>query len=163
MQGHELLQLMATLQLSGMRAAAFDEIVADGLRRQHAFDQMLGALLQAEVAEKRARSIRYQMGAARLPLAKTAEDFRFAGRPINEERALQDPTGGAVRYHELGASPAWATRLNPSACIGSYLFYDDVCGDEEDRKSPADTESASGPPAGAQPTTEPRGGGLRTE
>ena len=153
---------MATLQLSGMRAA-FDEIVADGLRRQHAFDQMLGALLQAEVAEKRARSIRYQMGAARLPLAKTVEDFRFAGRPINEERALQDPTGGAVRYHELGASPAWATRLNPSACIGSYLFYDDVCGDEEDRKSPADTESASGPPAGAQPTTEPRGGGLRTE
>ena len=50
MQRHELLQLMATLQLSGMRAA-FDEIVADGLRRQHAFDQMLGALLQAEVAE----------------------------------------------------------------------------------------------------------------
>ena len=55
MQRHELLQLMATLQLSGMRAA-FDEIVADGLRRQHAFDQMLGALLRAEVAEKRARS-----------------------------------------------------------------------------------------------------------
>ena len=44
MQRHELLELMATLQLSGMRAA-FDEIVADGLRRQHAFHQMLGALL----------------------------------------------------------------------------------------------------------------------
>ena len=52
MERHELLELMATLQLSGMRAA-FDEIVTDGLRRQHAFDQMLGALLQAEVAVPR--------------------------------------------------------------------------------------------------------------
>ena len=93
MQRHELLQLMATLQLSGMRAA-FDEIVADGLRRQHAFDQMLGALLQAEVAEKRARSIRYQMGAARLPLAKTVEDFRFAGTPINEALVRDLHAGG---------------------------------------------------------------------
>ena len=79
MQRHELLELMATLQLSGMRAA-FDEIVADGLRRQHAFHQMLGALLQAEVAEKRARSIRYQMGAARLPLAKTVTSASPARR-----------------------------------------------------------------------------------
>ena len=93
MERHELLELMATLQLSGMRAA-FDEIVADGLRRQHAFDQMLGALLQAEVAEKRARSIRYQMGAARLPLAKTVEDFRFAGTPINEPLVHDLHAGG---------------------------------------------------------------------
>jgi DNA replication protein DnaC len=93
MERHELLELMATLQLSGMRAA-FDEIVADGLRRQHAFDQMLGALLRAEVAEKRARSIRYQMGAARLPLAKTVEDFRFAGTPINEPLVRDLHAGG---------------------------------------------------------------------
>lgn len=90
MERHELLELMATLQLSGMRAA-FDEIVTDGLRRQHAFDQMLGALLQAE---KRARSIRYQMGAARLPLAKTLEDFRFAGTPINEALVRDLHAGG---------------------------------------------------------------------
>src|SRR5512144_2331473 len=93
MQRHELLELMATLQLSGMRAA-FDEIVADGLRRQHAFDQMLGALLRAEVAEKRARSIRYQMGAARLPLAKTVEDFRFAGTQIDEALVRDLHAGG---------------------------------------------------------------------
>jgi DNA replication protein DnaC len=84
---------MATLQLSGMRTA-FDEVVADGLRRQHTFHQMFGALLQAEVAEKRARSIRYQMGAARLPLAKTVEDFRFAGTPINEALVRDLHAGG---------------------------------------------------------------------
>lgn len=44
MERHELLELMATLQLSGMRTA-FDEVVADGLRRQHTFHQMFGALL----------------------------------------------------------------------------------------------------------------------
>lgn len=92
MERHDLLALMATLQLSGMRAA-FDEIVADGLRRQQSFHQMLGALLAAEVAEKRARSIRYQLGAARLPLAKSLDDFRFAGTPINEP-LVRDLHGG---------------------------------------------------------------------
>jgi cell wall hydrolase len=83
-----------------------------------------------------------------------ASCWRIANRAVSG--ALQDPTGGAVRYHELGASPTWATSLNPRACIGSYLFYDDLCY-EEDRNSPAGTESASGPPAGAQATTESRG------
>lgn len=92
MERHDLLALMATLQLAGMRAA-FDEIVADGLRRQQSFHQMLGALLAAEVAEKRARSIRYQLGAARLPLAKSLDDFRFAGTPINEP-LVRDLHGG---------------------------------------------------------------------
>ena len=76
-----------------MRTAS-DEVVADGLRRQHTFHQMFGALLQAEVAEKRARSIRYQMGAARLPLAKTVENFRFAGTPINEAVVRDLHAGG---------------------------------------------------------------------
>lgn len=92
MERHDLLALMATLHLSGMRAA-FDEIVADGLRRQYSFHRMLGSLLSAEVAEKRARSIRYQLGAARLPLTKSLEDFRFAGTPINEP-LIRDLHGG---------------------------------------------------------------------
>lgn len=58
-----------------------------------------------------------------------ASCWRIAKRAVSG--ALKDPTGGAVRCHELGSSPAWATGLNPSAWIGSYLFYDD-CGDEED-------------------------------
>ena len=48
-------------------------------------EQIIGALLKAELAEKAARSIRYQMGIAKLPLAKELVDFTFAGTPINEQ------------------------------------------------------------------------------
>ena len=34
------------------------------------------------------------MGAARLPLAKTVEDFRFAGTPINEPLVRDLHAGG---------------------------------------------------------------------
>lgn len=75
--------LMAELQLLGMRAA-FDEIVRQGLRRRHSAQQILCDLLAAELAEKKARSIRYQLGAARLPLAKELSEFKFSATPINE-------------------------------------------------------------------------------
>ncbi|MBF0306214.1 MAG: ATP-binding protein [Alphaproteobacteria bacterium] len=75
--------LMAELHLLGMQAA-FDEVVRLGLRRRHSLQQILHDLLAAEVAEKKARSIRYQLGAARLPLAKELSEFRFADTPVNE-------------------------------------------------------------------------------
>ena len=53
--------MMTTLQLSGMRAA-YDEIVTTGIKRQHGVERIIGALFKAEIAEKQARSIRYQMG-----------------------------------------------------------------------------------------------------
>ncbi|MBL8673105.1 MAG: IS21-like element helper ATPase IstB [Alphaproteobacteria bacterium] len=83
MERHELLEMMRTLKLAGMRAA-FDEIIANGLKRQHPVPQIVGELLKAEIAEKQVRSIRYQVAAARLPLAKELADFTFAGTPINE-------------------------------------------------------------------------------
>jgi len=85
--------LMGELQLHGMRAA-FDEVVRQGLRRRHSVQQILCELLSAEVAEKKARTIRYQLGAARFPLAKELSDFKFSGTPINEGlvRDLHDGT-----------------------------------------------------------------------
>ena len=84
MERHEIVDMLATLQLSGMRAA-YDEIVSAGVKRQHSFERIFGALLKAEIAEKHARSIRYQMGIAKLPLAKEIEEFVFKGTPINAE------------------------------------------------------------------------------
>src|SRR6266849_7791127 len=84
MDRSEILQMMAALQLSGMRAA-YDEIVTAGIKRKHSVDQIIAALLKAEIAEKHARSIRYQMGIAKLPLAKELADFVFADTPINEQ------------------------------------------------------------------------------
>jgi DNA replication protein DnaC len=82
MERHEILAMMARLQLGGMRAA-YDEIVAAGVKRGHGLERIIGALLRAEIAEKEARSIRWQMGIARLPLAKEIADFVFDGTPIN--------------------------------------------------------------------------------
>ena len=41
-------------------------------------------LLSAEIAEKQARSIKYQLTVAKLPLAKEIEDFDFTDTPVNE-------------------------------------------------------------------------------
>jgi DNA replication protein DnaC len=83
MERHDVLGLMDELKLVGMKAA-FDEVLAKGLKRQHSAQQIVGDLLGAEIAEKKARSIRYQISAARLPLAKELADFDFTGTPINE-------------------------------------------------------------------------------
>jgi DNA replication protein DnaC len=92
----ELMAMMATLSLSGMRAA-YDEVMGDGLKRQRPPQQILGDLLAAEVAEKKARSIRYQLGAAKLPLAKTLAEFDFAASPVNEVLVRDLHEGGFLK------------------------------------------------------------------
>jgi len=83
MERQEILAIMDELKLAGMRAA-FDEVVANGLKRQHPVPRIVGELLKAEIAEKQARSIKYRLSIAKLPLAKDLADFEFAGTPINE-------------------------------------------------------------------------------
>jgi len=83
MERQEILAIMDELKLAGMRAA-FDEVVANGLKRQHPVPQIVGDLLKAEIAEKQARSIKYRLTIAKLPLAKELAGFEFAGTPINE-------------------------------------------------------------------------------
>ena len=88
----EILDMMGTLQLAGMRAA-YDEIVSAGVKRQHGVERVIGALLKAEIAAKQARSINYQMGIAKLPLAKELADLCFDGTPINAGLIEQLTTG----------------------------------------------------------------------
>jgi len=83
MERHEIMDLMKELQLYGMRQA-FDEVIGNGLKRKHPVQQIVADLLKAEIAEKKARSIKYQMTIAKLPLAKEIADFTFAGTPVNE-------------------------------------------------------------------------------
>jgi DNA replication protein DnaC len=54
---------------------------------------IIGELLKAEIAEKRARSIRYQLAVAKLPLAKELTEFEFSGSPINEALVRDLATG----------------------------------------------------------------------
>jgi len=50
MERHQIIEMMRELKLAGMRAA-FDEILANGLKRQHSIPQVIGDLLQAEIAD----------------------------------------------------------------------------------------------------------------
>ena len=86
---------MGSLKLYGMRSA-YDEIMAAGIKRQHEPPRIVGDLLQSEIAEKQARSIRYQMTVAKLPLAKDIEEFDFTGTPINEGLVRELATGSFV-------------------------------------------------------------------
>jgi len=83
MERSQLFDLMGELKLYGMKAA-FDEIMATAVKRQHEPQRIVGDLLSAEISEKQARSIRYQLTIAKLPLAKDRDDFQFDGTPINE-------------------------------------------------------------------------------
>jgi DNA replication protein DnaC len=82
MERSDILELMKELQLAGMRAA-YDEIVTAGVKRSQGLERVIGQLLQAEIAAKHARSINYQMGLAKFPLAKELADLDFKGSPIN--------------------------------------------------------------------------------
>lgn len=83
MERTEILTTMGELKLYGMKAA-YDEIITVALKRQHEPQRVVGDLLSAEITEKQARSIKYQISIAKLPLAKDVDDFTFDGTPINE-------------------------------------------------------------------------------
>ena len=84
---------MGTLKLYGMRSA-YDEIMGVAIKRQHEPPKIVGDLLQAEISEKQARSIKYQLTVAKLPLAKDIDDFDFTGTPVNDS-LIRDLAGGA--------------------------------------------------------------------
>ena len=46
MERHEVLEMMTALKLAGMRTA-YDDILADGVKRRHPVQKIVGALLQA--------------------------------------------------------------------------------------------------------------------
>src|ERR1700747_1691292 len=83
MERTQIFDLMGELQLYGMKSS-FDEIMATAVKRQHEPQRIVGDLLTAEINEKQARSIKYQLTIAKLPLAKDIADFRFDGTPINQ-------------------------------------------------------------------------------
>ena len=113
MERHEVLDLMKALRLSGMRAA-FDEIVGQALKRQHPIQRVLGDLLKAEIADKKARSIKYQMTIAKLPMAKELADFDFSTSPVNEPLVRDLATGAFLegkRNLVLVGDPKMTTAL----------------------------------------------------
>jgi len=79
----QLLEALKELKLYGMRSV-LDEILATGTRQKAIPEKILLELLKAELAERKARSIRYRMGQAKFPVAKNLDQFDFSVSPVNE-------------------------------------------------------------------------------
>ena len=101
MERTEVLDMMGELKLYGMRGV-YDETLAAALKRQHEPQRFVGDLLKAEISEKQARSIKYQITASKLPLAKDFDDFVFKGTPINEG-LVRDLAGGGFITQQRNA------------------------------------------------------------
>src|SRR5262245_34341347 len=114
MERTQLFDLMGELKLYGMKAA-FDEIMATAVKRQHEPQRIVGGLLNAEINEKQARSIKYQLTIAKLPLAKDLADFQFEGTPINRT-LVNDLAGGGfvVQQRNVVLVGGTGTGQNPS-------------------------------------------------
>lgn len=78
-----LMTAIGALGLYGMKVT-LDEILAAGIKSRATPEKILCDLLEAEMAERKIRSIRYRMGLARFPVDKDLDRFDFAASPVNE-------------------------------------------------------------------------------
>lgn len=78
-----ILEAMGVLRLHGMKST-LDEVLATGIKQKNTPEKILLALLSAEVAERRLRSIRYRMGLAKFPMDKDLDSFDFSASPVDE-------------------------------------------------------------------------------
>lgn len=92
MQRHELIKTLGELKLHGM-VEAYDEAVVKGIHRKHTVEEIFAALCRAEAAERKARSIRYQMGISRFPVQKDLDSFVFSDAAVEERHIRELYTG----------------------------------------------------------------------
>jgi DNA replication protein DnaC len=85
MSRHKLLELAKKLKLYGM-LTAYDEVVAEGLKRRLSVDKIIYELLKAEAAERHLRSIRYRMSQAKFPVTKDLDSFDFSDSSVDENQ-----------------------------------------------------------------------------
>jgi DNA replication protein DnaC len=79
----KLMTAMEQLHLQGMRSV-LDEVLATGLKQRHTPERLLLDLLEAELAERTTRSIRYRLGMAKFPVDKDLDSFQFSDSPVHE-------------------------------------------------------------------------------
>jgi DNA replication protein DnaC len=93
-----LMEAMETLGLYGMKAT-FDEILATGIKSRATPEKILCDLLETEMAERKARSIRYRMGLAKFPVDKDLDRFEFTASPVNEMQVRHLYDGNFLADH----------------------------------------------------------------
>ena len=108
MERSQLFDLMGELKLYGMKAA-FDEIMATAVKRQHEPQRIVGDLLNAEIDEKQARSIKYQLTIAKLPLAKSLPRRRPGTSTTSTLPARRSTRRWSAIWQAAASSPSSAT------------------------------------------------------
>lgn len=83
MERHELIEHLRKLKLYGM-VGVYDEAVTQGIRRNNSVQEILMTLCLSETAERKARSIKYQLGIAKFPVHKNLDTFSFSEAQVNE-------------------------------------------------------------------------------
>jgi len=89
----KLLEAMGHLNLHGMKGV-LDEVLAAGIKQRRTPEKILLDLLEAELGERTARSIRYRLGLARFPMDKDLDRFEFSASPVNEAQVRSLYQGG---------------------------------------------------------------------
>jgi DNA replication protein DnaC len=89
----KLQKAMEALGLHGMKTAC-DELIATGIKQRATPEKILFELLNAELAERRIRSIRYRLSQAKFPVEKDLDHFEFTETPINEAQVRMLYEGG---------------------------------------------------------------------
>ena len=86
--GLDRLARLNALHLYGM-AAAWSELLAEGPRRPMQPEAWLDRLIEAEQTDRRARSLRYQLNAARFPAHRDLTGIDWAETPLPQARIQQ--------------------------------------------------------------------------
>ncbi len=115
MERTEVLELMSRLKLYGMRAA-YDEVMATGIKRRHEPPRIIGDLLAAEIAEKQARSIKYQLTIASCRLRPRTS--RISTSPARRPTRRWSATWRAAALSSpSSATPCWSAEPAPASRI----------------------------------------------
>ena len=85
---HEVVADLKSLRLHGM-AMRYEELLAAGGSRIESAEWLIRTLLDAEGIDRHARSIRYQMGAARFPVHRDLSGFDFSQSRVDEKLIRQ--------------------------------------------------------------------------
>jgi DNA replication protein DnaC len=120
----KLMTAMEELNLSGMKSV-LDEVLASGIKQRHTPQKLLLDLLEAEIAERSARSIRYRLGLAKFPVDKDLDSFEFGDSPVNEIQVRSLYQGSFIPSHSnvvlIGGTGTGKTHL--AIAITRHLIH----------------------------------------
>ena len=103
MERSQVLDVMGQLKLYGMKAA-YDEIIATAVKRQHEPRKIVGGLLNAEISETEAASRHRFEAAAEGALDQGSDDHRQAALGQGNRRVRLRGNAG---QRDAGPGPRW--------------------------------------------------------